>query len=100
MQDVSSLFELKSTYFNTAYIGPTPKRSRDAILKMIERGMSPGLTDMQQWFTCHDSVRPKMARLLGVPPENIALSTSVSETVSHVANGLTLKPEDEVLIMD
>jgi selenocysteine lyase/cysteine desulfurase len=100
MIDVQDQFELKSAYLNTAYIGPTPKLSRDKILQIVDRGMDPGQTDLQQWFTGHDTVRKQLARLLPCDEKYIAVSTSVSEVVSHVANGLELKPGEEVLLLD
>ena len=100
MIDASDLFEITNTYFNTAYVGPTPKRSRDNVVQLVSRSMSPGPEDLEQWFEGHDRVRLKLAKLLQVPSENVSLSSSVSETVSHVANGLSLTADDEVLLMD
>ena len=45
-------------------------------------------------------VRDGFARVLGVPPENVALTTSTSESCNVVLNGLALNADDEIVTTD
>jgi len=94
------MFEIKSTYFNTAYLGPTPLLARERILERLDRGLDPESYENNQWFEFADRVRERLAHLAGCAPINVAFSTSVSELVSHVANGLNLGKNDEVVLMN
>jgi cysteine desulfurase/selenocysteine lyase len=94
------MFELKSTYFNTAYMGPMPIRTRQAIDETAKIAMDPAFKPFDYWAYGTDRVRAEFARLIKCSPVNVALSTSVSELVSHVANGLSLKEDDEVILLD
>lgn len=96
---MESLFELQSLYFNSAYLGPLPRRAFEKIQAMASKTFDPGMQDHNSWFDISDRVRAAFAGILGAAPHNVAVSTSVSELVSHVANGLHLSEDDEVLLM-
>ncbi|MGE4133233.1 MAG: aminotransferase class V-fold PLP-dependent enzyme [Bdellovibrionales bacterium] len=93
-------FSLKSAYLNSAYLGPTPKRARKKIQESLERTSDPSYFPYPQWFRISDQLRNQFGDLMGVPGEQVALSTSVSETVSLVANGAGLTEKDEVLLLE
>ena len=94
------MFEMKSTYLNTAYIGPTPLASKEKILERLNLGLDPSNFESNAWFEFTDRIRERIAKLLGTAPADIAFSTSVSELVSHVGNGLNLGPNDEIVLME
>lgn len=93
------MFELKSTYLNSAYFGPTPVRSREFVEKSLQRTMDPSGLTIDEWMKIPDRIRNQLAKLMGAPSDNIAIGSSVSDFVSHVANGMNLTPDDEVLLM-
>jgi len=93
------MFELKSTYLNSAYFGPTPVRSREYVEKSLKRTMDPSGIAIEDWINIPDRIRNQLGALMGVSADNIALGSSVSDFVSHVANGIDLSTSDEVLLM-
>lgn len=94
------MFELDSTYLNTAYLGPTPLLARQKVLERLALGMDPINFEHDGWFEYTDAVRGRFARLAGCAAADVAFSTSVSELVSHVANGMNLGPLDEIVLMN
>jgi len=94
------MFSFEGTYLNSAYIGPQPQRARNSVESMMAKLANPSTIQSSDFTHGPDVVRDQLARLLNVKSESIALSTSVSELVSHVANGLALQPSDEVLLLD
>lgn len=95
----ADLFDLKSLYFNAAYMGPLPKRAQKLIDVALKRAADPAFLHFEDWFNQPEKTRARFASLLRCPNDNIALSTSVSELVSHLANGVDLKSGDEVLLL-
>lgn len=94
------MFELKSDYFNSAYLGPTPVLARRRVEESLRQTMDPAFFLYDDWYKFTDEIRARFGKLLGAPADHIALSTSVSELVSHVANGLELHAGDEVILLD
>lgn len=94
------MFEMKSTYLNTAYMGPTPLASKAKIVERLNLGLDPYNFESSEWFSFTDRIRERIAKLLGAAPVEIAFSTAVSELVSHVGNGLNLGPDDEIVLME
>jgi selenocysteine lyase/cysteine desulfurase len=47
-----------------------------------------------------EEIRADFAGLLNVSADNVAVSTSVSELVGHVVNGMSLRPGDNVIVME
>jgi selenocysteine lyase/cysteine desulfurase len=93
------LFDMKSIYFNAAYLGPTPKKSKALLDAAVLRTMDPAFMNFEERMKVPDMNRARFAKLLGADAESIAHSTSVSELVSHVCNGMELKAQDEILLM-
>lgn len=93
------MFDLKSLYFNSAYLGPTPRRSAEYVTQMLGRLQDPAFFGHTEWRGLPDDNRVRLAKLVGCSAENLAWSTSVSELVSHVANGLDWRAGDEVLLL-
>lgn len=90
-------FQIESTYFNSAYLGPMPLRSKQSLIALIQQTLDP--QKISAGFELHDAARESYAKLLGSQSTNIALSTSVSELVSHIANGIELSSKDEILLV-
>lgn len=94
------MFQLRTTYFNAAYMGPTPVRAKQYIDEMLANTMDPSLTNFEARMNSLEEVRSQYAGLLGVPADNVAISTSISELVGHIANGMELKPGDNIILME
>lgn len=94
------MFEMKSIYLNTAYIGPTPLAAKTKVMERLNLGLDPYNYESNAWFEFTDRIRDRIAHLLGAQPIDIAFSTSVSELVSHVGSGLNFGPNDEIVLME
>lgn len=94
------MFALKSTYLNSAYLGPMPVSARDAVVKMADRMLDPAFFLHPQWRAIPDDLRGQLARLIGGDSERVSINSAVSELVSFVADGLDLEERDEVLLLE
>ena len=87
------------TYLDSAYWGPYPKRTADAISDFVrKRSEQPypfGRADEDRVFV--DGVRSKMADLLNVTAEEIWFPKGTTDGISTVANAL-LRPGDEIIV--
>ncbi len=93
-------FDLKSIYLNSAYLGPMPLRAKKNVEAVLARGLDPAFYLYDEWRPIPDQLRERLARLLGTTMDSISINTSVSEVVSHVADGLELREGDEVLLLE
>ncbi|MDO9180959.1 MAG: aminotransferase class V-fold PLP-dependent enzyme [Bacteriovorax sp.] len=87
---------LKSIYFNSAYFGPSPIRSKASILAAMERELDPSFYAYDDWMSISEKLRIKFAALLKVSPDCITHSTSSSDVVNIVANGFIFEKGDRV----
>ena len=91
-------FEIEdATYLNLAAQSPMPKVAHRAVQTAIEWKKFPHRIADSAYFEVPDRIRTSIAKLIGAPPEEIALTTGASTGMSAVAYGLTWKPGDEVL---
>lgn len=88
--------ELSSIYFNAAYFGPSPLRSKDSILAAMKRELDPSFYAYDDWMSISEKLRVKFAALLKVSPDTITHSTSSSDVVNIVANGFVFEKGDRV----
>ncbi|MGZ3786918.1 MAG: aminotransferase class V-fold PLP-dependent enzyme [Bacteriovorax sp.] len=87
---------LSSIYFNAAYFGPSPLRSKDTILAAMQRELDPSFYAYDDWMSISEKLRVKFAALLNVSPDTITHSTSSSDVVNIVANGFIFEKGDRV----
>ncbi|MDD4973922.1 MAG: aminotransferase class V-fold PLP-dependent enzyme [Bacteriovorax sp.] len=87
---------LKSIYFNSAYFGPSPIRSKATILAAMERELDPSFYAYDDWMSISEKLRIKFATLIKTSPDNITHSTSSSDVVNIVANGFIFEKGDRV----
>ncbi len=87
---------LDTTYFNSAYFGPSPFRAKQKINLALEKELNPSFYPYETWMEIPGHIRYKFAQLVGCPEDHIALSTSTSDIVSLVANGIDWKDGDRV----
>ncbi len=91
---------LKSIYFNSAYFGPSPIRSKATILAAMERELDPSFYAYDDWMSISEKLRVKFATLINTSPDNITHSTSSSDVVNIVANGFIFEKGDRVAAID
>jgi selenocysteine lyase/cysteine desulfurase len=87
-------------YLNAGTCGPLPRAAVRAAAEMLERGMREGRTRpyFETTLDLRDRQRAAYAALLRAAPEDVALTTSTSESMVRVILGLPdLGPDDEVL---
>lgn len=87
---------LTSEYFNTAYFGPSPLRSKEKVKKMMEMQLDPSSFPYENYFFIPDKSRDKFAKLLGVSADTISHSTSSGDIISNLALGFDFKAGDIV----
>jgi cysteine desulfurase/selenocysteine lyase len=102
---VKSLIEkeyshLKTLYFNTAYFGPSPIRSKETIEKSMWRELDPSFYEYDDWMSISEKLRVKFADLLKVSPDTITHSTSSSDVINIIANGFIFEKGDRVAAID
>ena len=91
---------LKSIYFNSAYFGPCPIRSKATTLAALERELDPSFYAYDDWMGIAEKLRIKFAALINSSPDNITHSTSSSDVVNIVANGFIFEKGDRVAAID
>ena len=90
-------------YLNAGTNGPLARATVEAMIEQeradLERGRGGGAY-FERALALRDEVRAKLAELVGVPSENMALATSTTNACNIVLAGLGLGPEDEVVTTD
>lgn len=85
------------TYLNAAYITPIPRQSAAAIAAFAEaKATRPML--VPELLGATEKVRRQFAKLINASPDEVGLLFSTAEGENVVANGLDLKPGDNVVI--
>ncbi len=92
------------TYLNTGTFGPLPRvvaqAVRDAYDKIEAQGTYTPTIFHDLELAGFETTRQKVATLLNVSPEEIALTRNVSDGINIVAHGMDWQPSDEVIISD
>ena len=91
---------LKTLYFNSAYFGPSPLRSKDTITAAMNRELDPSFYAYDDWMSISEKLRVKFADLIKVSADNITHSTSSSDVINIIANGYTFEKGDRVAAID
>src|SRR5271169_6422146 len=86
-----------ATYLNTAAHAAIPRVALHAVQTSIEVNKSPHHMDDAVFFEAPNRIRASLSKMIGVKPEEIALTTGASTGVAAVAHGLTWKPGDEII---
>jgi len=100
---VQNQFQLEPglVYLNNASLGPSPILVADAT-EAFRRTLDafPSRYMWGEWADEKEAVRAKVAGLLGVSAEEIALIHNTTEGMNVVASSLELEPGDEVILAD
>ncbi len=74
-------------YLNTASYGLPPQRAWDRLQAALA-DWRVGATSWEPWADAADEARRLFARLVGAAPQDVALGTTVSQLVSHLATAI------------
>jgi cysteine desulfurase / selenocysteine lyase len=85
-------------YLDAATMAPLPLASARAAQSAVEWKKLPHQMPESLYFDLPDSVRGKLARLIGAEAEEIAITTGASGGLAAVAAGMDWKPGDEVIV--
>ena len=87
------------TYLNHGSIGTMPKRVQDALCGYVRACESNPWLHMWggAWDAGRDAARAELAALLGVVPDDLAITRNTTEGFNVLARGLPLGKGDEVL---
>ena len=86
------------TYLNCAYHGPFPRVTAERIRQAIELESNPTQLVVNHFFELRESIRARLARIIGAGADDIALVGSATQGIGNVASGLEFRPGDEVVI--
>jgi selenocysteine lyase/cysteine desulfurase len=90
-------------YLNAGSMGPlaipTAETMQAELRRQLEEGRS-GLPFFERMVEQRAQVREQLAGLLAVGTQNLALTTSTTESCNIVLSGLDLGPEDEIVTSD
>ena len=90
-------------YLNAGTNGPLPRRTADAMTRVLERDLLEGRSSKKYFedlLEGREELRRELARFLQTAPENIALASSTTEGCNVVLTGLEIGPGDEVVTTD
>src|SRR5690242_14783999 len=88
-------------YLNAANVCPASRPVIDRHLEYLRDFHSnPSFQNRDKYVNMRESLREKVARMLRVSADEIAVTRNTSEGSNIIVKGVTLKPGDEVLITD
>jgi L-cysteine/cystine lyase len=90
-------------YLNAGTNGPLPRRTVDAMTRVLERDLREGRSSKEYFeslLSGREELRGTLARFLRTGPENVALASSTTEGCNVVFTGLGIGPGDEVVTTD
>jgi cysteine desulfurase/selenocysteine lyase len=87
-------------WLNTAHQGPLPRTAVTAVQSAVEMKIAPHRIPDDAFTEEPERLRRALASLVGGNSEEIVLGNSTSHGLHLVANGLTWRSGDEVLLLD
>jgi selenocysteine lyase/cysteine desulfurase len=93
--------EEKLIYLNAANVCPASRPVMDRHLEYLrDFHANPSFQNRDKYVAMRESLRGKVARMLRVSADEIAVTRNTSEGSNIIVKGVDLKPGDEVLITD
>ena len=92
------LFQEGLIMMNNGTVGPMPKPVFNTLMKTFKVQCTQPVdvyTYLPYW---KEEIRRKLAEFIGASPDEVAIVRNTTEGMNFVANGLDLKPGDEVLL--
>ena len=91
----------KLIYLNAANVCPASRPVMDRHVEYLRDFQSnPSFQNRDKYVSMRESLRGKVARMLRVSADEIAVTRNTSEGSNIIVKGVDLKPGDEVLITD
>jgi selenocysteine lyase/cysteine desulfurase len=88
-------------YLNAANVCPASRPVLDRYAALLRDFQAdPSFQNREKYRPLRESVRTKLAGLLGVAPDEVAITRNTSEGSNLVVQGIDLRPGDEVVITD
>ena len=84
-------------YLNHAAVSPLSLPALQAIESQLRDVQENGSVNFPDWVATKEQARKLLAGMLGARPEQVAFMRNTSDALSTVANGLTWRPEDNVV---
>jgi cysteine desulfurase / selenocysteine lyase len=85
-------------WLNAAHQGPLPRDAVEAAERALQRKVQPNLIGDEDFHQTPARLRAALARLVNARENDIVLGNSASYGLHLIANGLTWRPGDEVLV--
>ena len=91
-------FEPDITYLNNGSIGVPPQEVANAVIEgYLKMSANPAVQEYAMIDEIEATVRPQMASFIGADRDEVAFTRNATESLNIMANGLELKPGDEIL---
>ena len=100
--EARALFPVLETiaYLNAGTFGPLPRPVADALMAGLERDLElgrSGLPTFEETMGLRGELRGAVAALVGAEPDQVALTSSTTESCAIVLRGLGLAADDDVV---
>lgn len=92
------MFEPDLIMMNNGTVGPMPRTVFNTLKKFFKIQATNPYKVYMTFYPYIDDTRTKAAKFIGALPDEIALTRNTTEGMNFVANGLDMKPGDEVLM--
>ena len=88
-------------YLNAANVCPASRPVLDRYASFLrDFHANPSFQNRDKYHALRESVRSKLAALLGVSADEVAITRNTSEGSNLIVRGIDLKPGDEIVITD
>ena len=98
--ELRALFPIteRAIYLNHAAVSPLPTTTMRAVEAQLRDVHENGSANFRSWLATKEQARELLANLLGARPEQVAFMRNTSDALSTVANGLTWREGDNIVI--
>jgi cysteine desulfurase / selenocysteine lyase len=86
-------------YFNHAAVAPVALPVEQAVAEFLREGREHGSAGFAGWLARREAARAAAAKLLGAQTSEVAFTTCTSQGLITVAEGLRLRPGDEIVCL-
>ncbi len=101
-EEARALFPVleRAAYLNAGTFGPLSRRTMDAVRVELDQDLEGGRSGKAYWdraIEMRAELGARLASLVGVEPDQVALTSSTTDGCNIVLAGLGLQPEDEIV---